>query len=369
MMRRIFYLPTEIEVTGIDSKVSGGSSAQTSTAASQIVLNTSNNDAIAVNETLIIKDVPGYDQSGTNQTPNADLVLVVVNRDPATGRPVCKAVNGSTTTNLVPAITLPAAGGTPVVLARSMRALSEKQLRTDSFTSLPTKKTIYLQKSACEVEASTFFKLAGKEVELNFSDITERGIMEFRRENNVAYWKGVQKKLVLSNKYRDVAEETYFTPGIFSQIPAGNEYDFGGQTPTPNSLIDMLQMIFSTPCSSDTKVLAAGTDVIAALEKTKWNQNVYLTEKVDFMNFRMRRLESTFGEVWLYHAKDLNQIGLSNTAVALDLNYIAKVEMGGWRRNNWDNVKLGTADSQTVSIIETSAFLLRYPDAFWKITL
>jgi hypothetical protein len=331
------------------------------------------NGNIAVNETLIVLGVPGYLPGTTTQDPERDLVLVVVDRN--AGKPTVKAVNGLNNNpaqrdgGTIPAI--PVTNPTtsqPQEFARSMRAGSEKQIRTDIFTSMPQKRIQYLQKALCEIEMSTFFEMADKEVKFTFSDATERALLEYKRENNVAYWKGVKAKLLLANKYRSTPEETYFTEGIWYQPPTGNDFDFAGTAPTANSLIDLHEKVFSAPSSSDTKVWFCSTEQLSALQKVEWNSNIYLGDRVDFMDFRMTRLISNFGETLLFHSKDMNEAGLATKGLIMDVNYLQKLTMG-YRAFPINNAELGIADSKSYVVTEPSAVILRVPESAFRIHL
>jgi hypothetical protein len=349
------YLPSEVEL-----------SAAVAADINQTAINTSDNLAIAINETLIVEGVPGYLPGTSTTDPLRDLVLVVVDRD-SSGKPICRAVNGKGTNNLIPAIALPGAGSDPILIARSTRAASEKQIRTDVFTSLPQKTYQYLQKAIAEVEMSTFFEMAEKEIKFNFSDATERTLIEYRREVTNGYWRGVKAKLQIANKYRDKAEDTYFSEGIWNGSTA-EDFNFNGVLPTANTLIDLFERSFSAPSSSDTKILCCSTPVLTALQKVQWNSNIYLGDRVEFMNFKMTRLISNFGEFLIFHSKDMNECGLRGKAFILDPNYLVKVTMG-WRSINIDNVKNGDADSKSLILTEPSALILKNPEAHLRVHL
>lgn len=350
------YLPTETELTGaIAADIA------------QSIITVSDPKNIAVNETLILEGIPGYLPGTDTPDPLRDLVLVVVDRD-STGAPICQAVNGKGSGNLIPAIALPSAGNDPVYIARSMRAASEKQIRTDVFSSLPQKRTQFLQKNLCEVEMSTFFEQGDKNVQFTFSDATERALLEYKRENNTGYWKGAKNKLQMSNKYRDVIEDTYFTEGVWYQPPTGNDFYFNNVSPTASSLIDLLEKVFSGPSSSDTKVAFCSTNVLSALQKVQWTNSIYLGERVDFLDFHMTRLISNFGELLLFHSKDMNECGLKNKMFVGDVNYLQKLTMG-YRAIPLDNVKTGTADSKSYIITEPSALIYRVPESCYRVHL
>ena len=113
----------------------------------QVTLNTSNNDIIANDQTLLVKGVSGYKEDGTTVDPDSDLVLYVIGKD--SGKPVCKPLNGvksGATLNTVPSIP------EETEILRMGRAGSETQIQSDAYSALPTKFDQFLQKFMIQIE-------------------------------------------------------------------------------------------------------------------------------------------------------------------------------------------------------------------------
>ncbi|MDR1525153.1 MAG: DUF5309 domain-containing protein [Tannerella sp.] len=335
------------------------------TSAAQAAIDFTDNGNIAINETLIVQGVSGYLPGSSTVDPLRDLVLVVVERD-SSGKPICKAVNGigndpaSGSGGSIPALSV------NTTVARSMRAASETQIRTDVFKNLPTKKYQYLQKAIAEVEESTFFQMAEKEIHFTFDDITERALLEYRREVNNGYWKGTLAKLKMANKYNDRVEDTYFTEGIWYQ--AGDDFTFSGNPITANRLIDLCVAAFAGPSSSDQKVLMCSTNFLTELQKVQYNSVIYPGERHQLFGFNLSSIISNFGELLIFHAKDMNEVGLRGNAFILDHNYLEKVTMG-WRTIPIDNVKTGQRDSRSRILTEPSALILKNNEAHLRVSL
>jgi hypothetical protein len=325
----------------------------------QAALDFADNANIAINETLIVQGVKGYLSGTTTVDPRRDLVLFVVDRD-ASGKPIVRPVNGSGANNYIPAI----AANTPIT--RAGRASSELQIRTDIFTSIPTKETQYLQKFIVEVEESTFSEKADKEVKWTMSDLTERAMLEFRRGVNNTFWKGAREMRKLKNRYNRKVEDTYFTGGIW--YDAGGDFSFSGVNPTSQTLVDLMQVAFEGPSSSDDKLLLCGSDFLAAVEKVQYNQVIYPGERQQIFGFKASSIISKFGELIIMHDRSMNDVGLSNNAFVLDVNYLTKWSMG-WRRIPIDNIKNGDADSNSVILTETCGLTLKNKEAHLRVSL
>ena len=91
----------EVEHYMIDEPRSSVTSTTKVTAgtAKQFILPLLSNDAEIPRPygTLLAKGVDGYAEDGTTKTPGKDLMLFVTGHDPASGNPICRAVNGPKT--------------------------------------------------------------------------------------------------------------------------------------------------------------------------------------------------------------------------------------------------------------------------------
>jgi hypothetical protein len=329
------------------------------TPAAQATLNFTDNWAIGINDTLIANNIPGYLPGTTTPDPAHNLVLYVVDRD-TTGAPVCVAINGSGAASNIPTLAV------DTVFTRSGRAASELQIRTDIYTALPTKGSQFLQKFIIEIEESTFFGMANKEVPWTISDQLESALTEFRRQVTHSYWRGDKVKRKVKNKYNRKAEDTYFTEGIWSL--AGGDFSFGGVSPTTQSLVDLMEMAFSGPSSSNTKWLLCSAELMAAIAKTPYTQVIYPGSQQQIYGFDVSTIISPFGKVFLSLDKSLTEIGLGGKGFVLDTNYMAKWSMG-WRSIPVDNVANGDADSKGRILTEASALTLYNPAAHIRVSL
>jgi hypothetical protein len=325
----------------------------------QAAIDFADNANIAINETLIVHGVSGYLPGTTTTDPAHDLLLVVVDRD-SSGKPIVRPVNGSDTANYLPAL------AANTVVSRAGRAASELQIRTDIFTSIPTKEFQYLQKFIVEVEESTFSEQADKEVKWDMSDQTERALLDFRRGVNNTYWRGVKKLVKYKNRYNRKAEDTYLTEGIWTL--AGGDFSFSGVAPTTQTLVDLMQVAFEGPSSSNIKILLCSPNFMSAIEKVQYNQVIYPGERKQIFGLEVSSIISKFGELLVTMDKSLVDVNLPNHAFVLDPNYLTKWSMG-WRRIPIDNVKNGDADSNSVILTECSGLTLKNKEAHIRVSL
>jgi hypothetical protein len=327
----------------------------------QAALNFAENANIAINETLIVQGVNGYIKGTTNVDLGHLLVLIVVDRD-ASGKPIVRAVNGYGPNNTIPGIPL------DTVVSRAGRAASELQIRTDIFNFVPTKDNQFLQKFIMEVEASTFFEMADKEVRWSISDINERAMSEYRREQNNTFWLGKKDVQKIKNKYNRKAEDTYFTEGLWHM--AGGDFSFLGVSPTPSTLVDLMRIAFDAPSASDKKLLMCGSDFLAEIEKIQYDLTsvIHPGTKGQIFGLTVKSILSDFGELLVFHDKSFKEIGMADKAFILDPDYLKRWTMG-WRVIPLNNVENGEADSKSIIATETCGLTLKNAGGHLRVTL
>lgn len=201
--------------------------------AQRVTIKTDNDDMIAVSDTLMLPEVPGYEADGTTQS-GKHLVMYVVAKDD-NGITVM-AANGSkigSTLDCVPALPL----NTPII--RMGRAATELDVQTPQFESLPQKAQNFCQIFKMQVEQSTLMKIADKEVEWTLSDQEEAAIYDMRL--------GMEKSFLFGSKrqiydYRK-KENVMLTEGIWYQ--AGKDFDYDPETFDQDTLISLMRTAFT----------------------------------------------------------------------------------------------------------------------------
>lgn len=332
------------------------------TKAEQVVLETSDKDIFAGEQTIIVQGVKGFLPNGA-EDPLRNLMLYVVNKD-SSGHPIVVAVNGKPSASgngtTIPAIP----EGTKLI--RAGRAGSETQIQTDPYSAVPTKFIQYLQKFMAQVEVSELFQRAEKEVKWTFNDEEEEAVFDMRRTMNVSFWLGVKWKIVQKNAHNKKAEDIYFTEGIWTQ--AGKEFSFSGMDVTADSIVALMKHAFTGNNSSKRKTFIVGSDLLEAFEKVEYTKVVSLGSTVQAHGVEYTQIISKFGRLLIAHDQTLDDMGMADKGFILDIDFLRKWTFG-WRVQDFDFRKSGQSDSDGRALIEICGLVLRNPDAHSRVSL
>jgi hypothetical protein len=320
---------------------------------------TDNKDIFASEQTIICNGIKGYKEDGTTLS-DEDLQLYVIGRG-TSGHPIVIAVNGTgTNRQTIPAI---AVGTT---LTRAGRAGAETQISTDAYSGVPTDFEQYLQKFMAQVEMSSIFERADKEVDWTFTDAEEEAIFDMKRVMNVTFWKGIKSRIKSKNLHIQKAEDIYFTKGIWTQ--AGKDFSFGGIAPDASSIVTMMKSSFVGNSSGKRKLLISGSDFLEAMEKVDYNKVVYVGSKQQAYGIEFSSIISKFGTLLAVHDQSLDDIGWANRAFVLDPDFLRKWTMG-WRTQTFDLRKSAQSDADGRMLMEICGLVLKNPKAHMRITL
>lgn len=335
--------------------------AYTGDGAVQDSIDFADNKLIAINETIIVPSVPGYKADGTT-LDGGFLILNVINKDNS-GKPIVVPLNGvksGANNNTIPSLV----SGTLVI--RGARTGTEKQIRSDLFTAVPTPSEQYLQKFIIETEESTYFEIADKEVKWGKTEITDMALFEYKLTQNTDFWLGRKAKRKVANKYNEEKEDmAWFMEGIWWQ--AGKDFSFGSSTITTQDLVAMMKKAFVGNASSSTKILFAGSDLIESLQNVQYNQVIYVGSRKQAMGLEFSSIISNYGTLLIYHDQSLNDIGFDANGLIVDPDYFEKITMG-WREKKWDHGELAKSDTKGQVFYETCALILKNSKAHMRIT-
>jgi len=327
----------------------------------QTALATSNNGIFACEQTIIVKGVSGYKPDGVTVDTENDLMLYVVGKDTA-NQPLVVAVNGqgAGATKTIPAIPV------NTKLVRAGRAGSELQIQTDAYSGVPTDWNQYLQKFMAQVEMSTLFQRADKEVDWNFTDAEEEAIFDMKRVQNVTYWLGVLNRIKVKNAHNKKAEDVYFTRGVWTQ--AGKDFTFGGVGITIDGMVALMKHSFTGNNSGKKKLMICGSDVIEELEKVEYNRIIREGTKMQAYGIEVSQIVSKFGTLLIVHDQSLDDIGMADKAFVLDADFLRKWTMG-WRVNEFDFRASGDSDADGRMLMEICGLVLKNPNAHSRVSL
>jgi hypothetical protein len=327
----------------------------------QASLTTSNDSIFAREQTIIVKGVNGYLEDGVTVDTKHDLVLYVVEKD-SSGHPIVTAVNGQGAGDIkdIPAI----AANTKLI--RAGRAGSELQIQTDAYSGVPTDWNQYLQKFMAQVEVSTLFERAEKEVDWTFTDEEEEAVFDMKRVQNVTYWLGVKRRIKVKNAHNKKAEDVYFTEGVWTQ--AGKDFSFGGLGVDVKGLVALMKHSFTGNNSGKRKLIICGSDVIEALETVDYNRIVREGTKSQAYGIEVSTIVSKFGTLMVVHDQSLDDMGMADKAFILDADFLRKWTMG-WRVNEFDFRKSGQSDADGRMLMEICGLVLKNPNAHSRVSL
>ncbi|MDR2917850.1 MAG: hypothetical protein LBV72_00585 [Tannerella sp.] len=348
-----YYSIDVIELsTTVNTAIAGGANLQEE-------LNTADNRIFARDQTIFVNGVPGYKEDGVTVDPDDELMLYVVGRS-ANGRPNVVAVNGPIVGGImvVPAIPV----GTQVT--RAGRAGSESQIQTDAYSGIPTPSTQYMQKFMAQIEQTTFFKMADKEVNWTFSDQEEEAIFDMKRTENLSFWYGKKRMIIIQNARANKPEETYFTGGIWNM--AGKEYNFGGLPVDENNIVGLMKSAFVGNASSKKKIFIVGSDLLEKFEQIDYKKVVYVGTRQQAYGLEFSSIISKFGTLLVIHDQTLNDLGWSDRGFILDADYLKKWSMG-WMIKNFDFRSSGQSDSDGRALIEPCGLTLKNPEAHMRV--
>lgn len=328
----------------------------------QAAIDLENNDLIAVNETLVFKNVDGYKENGTD--PDGWFVGYVKDTD-TSGKPIIVPVNGKesgSVTNSIPE--LPA--GTIVV--RGARTGSEKQSRTAPLAVVPVQKEQYMQKMLIETEETTFFVLAQDNADVKWrkTEITDFAIAEHKMSTETDILLGKKRVVKIPNKYnQNKPDATYFQEGVWWQ--AGRDFDLP-RNATRADLISMMKTIFTGNYSSNTKIMFVGSDVNETINKIDYNQVIYPGKPGQVFGLDVQRIIYGQYTLVLVNEPAFDDSLMSDHALVIDEDYLYKYQHG-WRSIPLDNLKLGQSDSQSQVFIDTFGYVLKNAKAHCRIKL
>ena len=321
-------------------------------------LKTTNNEMFEPTETVLVKGVPGYDESGTAES-GSDLVLYVLSKNPA-GDLVVMAVNGKKiggAANCVPSLF----SGTELV--RMGRAASELDVQTPQFASLPVRAQNYCQIFKAQIEQSTMMKIANKEADWSFTDQEEAAIYDMRTGMEKNFLFGAKRKLYNPEKKEDIM----FTGGIWFQ--AGKEFPYSETGFDQNVLIDMMKAAFTGNAGNKRKVLIGGSGLIGRINKLESTKVISASENFVKWGIDFSEIRSKFGKFYVLLSEIFDECGMADNGIVIDPEYIQKYSHIPFSTEALNLKAAGIRNTDAIVITEASCLTLRYPNAHMRIVM
>ena len=332
-------------------------------------------DTIRVVGVKAITNYQGVAYTTIKDKPTPDLELCVCGSD-NNGHPIVYAING-TLIGKKPY-------GIPVLkkgqkLIRMAKSCGELDVQTGRFNNLPEPEIQYCQNFMIQVEQSTFDKIADKRVDWDFSDIEEDSIYDMRLAMEGTYLFGDMACIRHTTKNNSAQ---WFTKGIWwmagKDIEVGhiataedikNGYKENERVITDKELVDISKDLFvGTGIGNKRKVLICGSDFLTSLSKLD-SDKFRLKDTVEVWNLKFKSWETDFGEILTIHSEFFDLQGMSDSAFALDPEFLVKRVHLSWTRNVLDLKKAGVRNTDAVVIQEVACLYLKYPKAHARMKL
>lgn len=318
--------------------------------APRATLKTDNNLIFDISDTLLVKNVNGYEPDGVTESAK-ELVLYVVGRD-SDGVQVI-ALNGKnigSAINCVPDLL------ETTTLIRMGRAASELDVMSPLFESLPVKSTNYCQIFKLQVEQSTLQKMSNKETAWNLSDQEEAAIYDMRLGMEKSFLFGYKSRFWDVNK----KENIYTTGGIWYQ--AGKQFNIGDSF-TGDNLVDLMREAFTGNAGSKRKILIAGSGLISMLNKLDYTRVITASQSVTKWGIDFTELRSKFGTLLVMLSEVFDECGMEDNGIIIDPEYITKYVHIPFTTQRLDLKASGQRNVDAIVLTEASCLVLRYPKA------
>ena len=278
-----------------------------------------------------------------------DSVGYVVEKN-ADGTLLCASVKGD--------LSELASGGK---IIRMGRAATQLDVQSPQFSALPVKNTNYCQIFKMQIEQSVVMKLSHKEIGWDFTDQQEAAVYDMRM--------GMEKQFLFGKKakvYDPRKQETVtFTGGIWDQ--AGKEIDVTLNGFDSKALVDMLRQAFTDNSGSRRKVLIAGSELIAALNRIEQTHVITARDQVTAWSIDFSELQSKLGRLYVVFSDIFDVMGMAGNGIIVDPEYIQKHVFIPFNAERLDLRGSGQRNTEAMVLTEASCLTLRYPEAHARV--
>lgn len=305
----------EVEHYMIDEPRSSVTSTTKVTAgtAKQFILPLLSNDAEIPRPygTLIAKGVDGYAEDGTTKTPGKDLMLFVTGHDPASGNPICRAVNGPKTNSTDEYCTTPEIpqGTTFIILSN---ALYETQKEVDPDLIVPQGQTVYLQKRGMNQIVSDYYEAQKKKIPFGKAVIAEAAITNFKVRGNRTLYAGRKGKFKVQTEKAGV-QYVYCTEGVRYQVK--KEIQHTGKW-TIEEIIALAKMTFTGEDVPKSVIALAGKNFLENIQCIDYSKHpeIQISTKTNPVGWVVTNFHTVFGDIEFKHDPTLDRLKWSNSA-------------------------------------------------------
>lgn len=305
----------EVEHYMIDEPRSSVTSTTKVTAgtAKQFILPLLSNDAEIPRPygTLLAKGVDGYAEDGTTKTPGKDLMLFVTGHDPASGNPICRAVNGPKTNSTDEYCTTPEIPQGTIFIILS-NALYETQKEVDPDLIVPQGQTVYLQKRGMNQIVSDYYEAQKKKIPFGKAVIAEAAITNFKVRGNRTLYAGRKGKFKVQTEKAGV-QYVYCTEGVRYQVK--KEIQHTGKW-TIEEIIALAKMTFTGEDVPKSVIALAGKNFLENIQCIDYSKHpeIQISTKTNPVGWVVTNFHTVFGDIEFKHDPTLDRLKWSNSA-------------------------------------------------------
>lgn len=280
-----------------------------------------------VYDTINVRGVTGYDSKGKTQTPGIDLMLYVVGVAADTDMPIVVAVNGPKVNESDAECYVPTIPANTELYCMS-NAGSESQLFCPPANVVPQPAEVYMQRKLINTKFTEYFKNVSKKIAFDDQDIQEAALWEFRRKCELTYLLGVKGRISIKDASlpNRGAEDVYFSEGIWWQVRKFYDYKKGAFT--YNDFLAITKMKFTGNNGSKVAFFGVGKDLLEDIHKVDYKLYKELTiSTTTKWGIKCTSFESSFGTLNIVHLPILDEAGMRDCGIALDVDYLARYYM------------------------------------------
>ena len=324
----------------------------------RVTLNTNNNAIFSAKETIFFPSIMGWNDAGTAQTEH--YLMGYITSKTTDKKLVVKIVNGPLIGSVIGAPTIPL----NTTIIRAGRAHNEIDIQTAPFANVPTKTSQYMQSFKAQIEQTTMEKIANKEADWTFTDIEQEAIFDMKRGMNKNYLAGAKAII-----FDDDDKEVYLTGGILWQ--AGKKFIYGDVTSNQidfETLVKLTESAFTGNAGNKEKVFLVGSGLLTNLSLIAYGQNMKnaATTVVKY-GITFKEITTNFGTLWVIHDESFDEIGLTNTGLVIDVEFLRKYSIEELHIDELDLRKSGDRNVDARTISEISGLVLQNPNAHIRV--
>lgn len=248
-----------------------------------------------------------------------------------------------------------------LAVVRMGRAATQLDVQSPQFNALPKKMTNYCQIFKMQVEQSTVMRLSHKEIGWDFTDQQEAALYDMRL--------GMEKQFLFGKKMKVFdhlkGENVTLTQGIWSQ--AAKEIPLDLATLDGAQIVDMMRTAFTENSGSRRKVLVAGSELIAALNKLDVQRVAAPADRMTAWGIDFSEICSKFGRLFVVFDEVFDTMGMPSSGLIIDPDYLQKHVFIPLSAETLDLRGSGQRNTEAVVLTEASCLTLRYPGAHARV--